>query len=310
MDKEEDSMKKWIQMMLCVGSTMFLLPIFIVQISKVEVGSDKVLTSSVQTQVKEEEDIMNEETLVGILAKEVPYTYESEAIKAQAVVARSYMARRILGVQSKGAIVGYTVDEMKALWGEERYESIYKIYQKAVSETKGKLILYENQPIEALYHEASSGKTRDAKSVYKTEVPYLKSVESKVDTVTHQVTYTKKEVVERMKAQYDQLSVSADTLENQIQIIFKDEAGYVGTLQIGNRVFTGEEIKTLLELPSCAFKIYYSEEQIIFDVKGVGTGVGLSQNGANELAKQGMGYEDIIKHYYTGVTIEDYEVQK
>lgn len=309
MDKEEDSMKKWIQMMLWVGSTMFLLPIFIVQISKVEVGSDKVPTSSVQTQEKEE-DIMNEETLVGILAKEVPYTYEPEAIKAQAVVARSYMARRILGVQSKGAIVGYTVDEMKALWGEERYESIYKIYQKAVSETKGKLILYENQPIEALYHEASSGKTRDAKSVYKTEVPYLKSVESKVDTITHQVTYTKKEVVERMKAQYDQLNVSADTLENQIQIVFKDEAGYVGALQIGNRVFTGEEVKTLLELPSCAFKIYYSEEQIIFDVKGVGTGVGLSQNGANELAKQGMGYEDIIRHYYTGVTIEDYEVQK
>ena len=157
MDKEAKSMKKFIQMMIFVGSTMFLLPIFIVQLSGIEVGSDQVTTSSVQTQEKEEEDIIEEATLVGVLAKEVPYTYELEAIKVQAVVARSYMARRILGIQSKGAIVGYTVEEMKALWGEERYESIYKIYQEAISDTKGKLILYQNQPIEALYHEASSG---------------------------------------------------------------------------------------------------------------------------------------------------------
>lgn len=310
MDKEADGMKKFLQMMICVGSTMFLLPIFIVQFSNVEVGSEQIVTSSIQTQEKEEEDIMNEETLVGILAKEVPYTYELEAIKVQAVVARSYMARRILGIQSKGAIVGYTIEEMKELWGEERYESIYKIYKEAVSETKGKLILYQNQPIEALYHEASSGKTRDAKSIYKTEVPYLKGVESPLDTITQQVTYTKKEVVDLIKAKYNQLIASAETLENQIQIVSKDEAGYVGAIQIGNITLAGEEFKTLLELPSCAFKIFYSDERIIFDVKGIGTGIGLSQNGANELAKQGMKYEDIIKHYYTDVTIENYEVQK
>ena len=146
--------------------------------------------------------------------------------------------------------------------------------------------------------------------MYKTEVPYLKSVESPVDTVTHQVTYTKKEVVERIKSKYDQLLVSADTLENQIQIVSKDEAGYIGGIQIGNITLGGEEFKTLLELPSCAFKIFFSDENVIFDVKGVGTGIGLSQNGANELAKQGMGYEDIIKHYYTDITIENYEVQK
>lgn len=303
-------MKKFIQMMICVGSSMFLVPIFIVYISGTEVGHEGNINAVVQAQVKEEEDIINEETLVGILAKEIPYTYELEAIKAQAVVARSYMARRILGIQNKGAIVGYTVDEIKALWGEENYDSIYNIYKKAIAQTKGKLILYNNQPIEALYHEASSGKTRDAKSVYKTEIPYLKGVESSVDKMSQQVKYTKEEVVSRIKEKYSNLIVSADTLENQIQIVSKDGAGYVGVIQIGNITLIGEEVKTMLELPSCAFKIYNSEESLIFDVKGIGTGVGLSQNGANELAKQGMDYEGIIQYYYTGVRIENYEVQK
>lgn len=303
-------MKKFIQMMICVGSSMFLLPIFIVYISGVEVGRVGETNSVVQTQVKKEEDIIDEEILVGILAKEIPYTYELEAIKTQAVLIRSYMARRILGIQNKGAIVGYTVDEMKQVWGEERYQSIYNVYKEAIEATRGEIILYDNQPIEALYHEASSGRTRDAKSVYKIEIPYLKGVESPVDKISKQAEYTKEEIVRLMKEKYPNLIASADTLENQIQIVSKDEAGYVGVIQIGNITLTGEEIKNMLELPSCAFKIYNSEESLIFDVKGVGTGVGLSQNGANELAKQGMGYEDIIKYYYTDVTIEKYEVQK
>lgn len=303
-------MKKYIQMMICVGSCMFLLPIFIVYISGIEVGYQENTNIIDQAKVVEQEDIINEETLVGILAKEIPYTYELEAIKVQAAVARSYMARRILGIQNKGAIVGYTIDEMKELWGEERYESIYNIYKEAIEATTGELILYNNQPIEALYHEASSGKTRNAKSVYKTEIPYLKGVESPVDKISKQVKYTKEEVAMRIKEKYSNLIASVDTLENQIQIVAKDEAGYVSVLQIGNITLTGEEVKTILELPSCAFKIYNSEESLIFDVKGNGTGIGLSQNGANELAKQGMTYKDIIKYYYTDVTIENYEVQK
>ena len=303
-------MKKFIQMMICVGSSMFLLPIFIVYISGVEVGHVGEINSASQTQVKKEEDIIDEEILVGILAKEIPYTYELEAIKTQAVLIRSYMARRILGIQNKGAIVGYTVDEMKQIWGEERYQSIYNVYKEAIEATRGEIILYDNQPIEALYHEASSGRTRDAKSVYKIEIPYLKGVESPVDKISKQAKYTKEEIVRLMKEKYPNLIASADALEKQIQIVSKDEAGYVGVIQIGNITLTGEEIKNMLELPSCAFKIYNSEESLIFDVKGVGTGVGLSQNGANELAKQGMGYEDIIKYYYTDVTIEKYEVQK
>ena len=98
-------------------------------------------------------------------------------------------------------------------------------------------------------------------------------------------------------------------LEKQIQVVKKDEADYVMAMQIGNVTLSGEKMKNLFKLPSCAFKIYNSEDEMIFDVRGIGDGIGLSVNGANELAKQGMLYEEILKYYYTDVTIEDYEVQ-
>ena len=304
-------MKEYIQMAISIGSSLILLPILVLYINGMPIGSQSVVANEqIELMVDtEQEDVMDETTLVGILAKEVPYTYEIEALKAQAVVVRTYMARRILGIQNNGAIVGYTVEEMRNLWGES-YEKIYNIYARAVQETRGKLILYNKKPIEAIYHVASSGKTRDAQSVYQVEVPYLKSVESSMDTISSQIAYTKEQVKEKIEKQYPDLVVGTENLENQIQIVEKDEAGYIRSIQIGNITMKGEEFKTLLELPSCAFKIHNSDEKLIFDIRGKGNGVGLSQNGANEMARQGKDYEQIITYYYTDVEIADYEFQK
>ena len=302
-------MKDYIRMFVVVGSSLILLPFLMIHICGVETGIGKKAQIASQ-QVEENKDIISEETLIGILAKEIPYTYEAEALKAQAVVIRTYMARRILGIQPKGAIVGYTVEEMKALWGEEEYNGIYQIYKEAVEATLGKLIMYDGKPIEALYHEASSGRTRDAKSIYKKEVPYLKSVDSSVDKVSKQMKYTKEEVCKRLKKVYPSLEVDPKTVETQFQIVKRDEADYITAVQIGNITVSGEKLMEILELPSSAFKIYHSGDELIFDIRGIGDGIGLSLNGANELAKQGMLYEDIIRYYYKDVTIEDYEVQK
>lgn len=301
-------MKTYLKIFICVGSSFLLLPILIIHICGVEVGS---VASDTQVAITKplDEDIIQEETLIGILAKEIPYTYEPEALKAQAIVERTYMARRILGIQKQGAIVGYTVEEMKVLWGDDKYHEIYDTYREAVGATRKQLIMYDNKPIEALYHEASSGQTRDAKSIYKQEVPYLKSVESKVDEVSKQVTLKKTDMAKKLIEAYPNLVVEAGILEQQIQIAKKDEAGYILALQIGNITMTGESVKAILGLPSCAFKIYHSEDEIIFDVRGIGDGIGLSLNGANELAKQGMTCEEILHYYYTDVTIEEYEVQ-
>lgn len=301
-------MKTYLRMFICVGSSFILLPIFIIKICGIEVGTMSVDTSIAR--VKEmDQDIIQEETLIGILAKEIPYTYEEEALKARAVVERTYMARRILGIQKQGAIVGYTIEEMKALWGDEKYQEIYNIYKDAVQATRKQLIMYDNKPIEALYHEASSGQTRDAKSIYKQEIPYLKSVKSEVDEISKQVTLAKEDIAKKLKEAYPNLVVDINILEQQVQIVKKDEAGYISAIQIGNVTMTGESLKSLLGLPSCAFKMYNSGDKIIFDVRGIGDGIGLSLNGANELAKQGMGYEEILHYYYADVTIEEYEVQ-
>lgn len=304
-------MKQYLQMAILVGSCLFILPLLVLYINDIPLdGKQNMETSEMTLELqKEKDDIMEEETLIGILAKEIPYTYEIEALKAQAIVERTYMARRILGIQTKGAIVGYTVDELHELWKED-YDKIYSIYQKAVRETKGKMILYQNQPIEAIYHRASSGKTRDAKEVYGVDVPYLKGVDSSVDVISTQISYSKKEVKERIQRQYEALAVDTETIKEQIQIVDKDEAGYIKMIQVGNVTLKGEEFKSLLELPSCAFKIYESEDKLIFDVKGRGNGVGLSQNGANELAMQGENYEQIIKTYYTDIEIGEYEYQR
>lgn len=301
-------MREYLKLMICVGSCLVLLPIFIVHISGIEVGVYQTTKQEIANQ-KEETDIINETTLIGILAKEISYSYEMEAIKAQAVVARTYMARRILGIQKQGAIVGYTEKEMHALWGEEQYEEIYSTYKKAVDATAKKILMYDNKPIEALYHEASSGRTRNAKSIYKQEVPYLKSVESSMDKVSEQMSYSKAKMVEILQEAYPSIVIDHQLLEQQIQVVKKDEAGYVIAMQIGNVTLSGEKMKELFKLPSSAFKIYNSGDEMIFDVRGIGDGIGLSVNGANELAKQGMLYEEILKYYYTDVTIEDYEVQ-
>lgn len=303
-------MKEYFKSAVIIGLCLFLIPMIVVYASGYDTG--KLLRTMENANQEEARkaalDIINEETLIGILAKEIPYTYEIEAIKVQAVVTRTYMARRILGIQSKGALKGYSVEEMKNLWQED-YDKNYAIYKAAVESTYYEMIFYDNQPIEALYHNASSGKTRDAASVYNKDIPYLKSVDSKLDNISKQVRLTKQKMAELIQEKYPELIVDVPTLENQIQIIEKDEADYVKSIQIGNVTLKGEELRELLELPSSCFKVYVSGDELIFDVRGIGQGIGLSQNGANELAKQGMNYTDIIKHYYTGVTIEKYEIQ-
>lgn len=260
---------------------------------------------SEQPNQSEDETLLDESLIIPILAKEMPYTYEYEAIKAQAVIIRTYMARRALGMQTKSELKGYTEEEMKQLWQDE-YDSIYETYKDAVEETKDELILYNGQPIQPLYHKASGEYTRAAKDVYDVDVPYLVSVKSQDVSTNTQVKMSKGDVIAALKKQYTELVADEKTLENQIQIIEKDEAGYIKSIQVGNVILDGESFRNLLGLESSNFKIYLSGDQFIFDVVGSGNGVGLSQGGANELAKQGKNYKEILNYYYTNVEIQKY----
>ncbi len=305
-------MKEFIRMICFIGGCLFFIPFMIVYVGGYQ-NNDLMQKMSIQAKVQEDQEdtapLIHEEQMIGILAKEIPYTYEYEVIKAQAVVIRTYMARRILGIQNKGELIGYTQEEMQELWGKD-YQNIYATYSEAVKETQNEIIIYQNEPIEALYHRSNGGKTRSALDVYNVEVPYLKSVDGDNNPVTKQIQVPKTDIASKLRQVYEDISIDEKTIENQIQIVEKDQAEYIKSIQIGNSIIKGEEFRKILGLPSSNFKIFNQGETLIFDIKGAGNGVGLSQNGANELAKQGKLYHDIINHYYTDITIENYLIKK
>jgi stage II sporulation protein D len=305
-------MKGFLKVICFIGGALFLIPIMIVYAGGYQ-NENLLQQMTVQNQAGQSEDnktsFIDQEKIIGVLAKEIPYTYEYETIKAQAVIIRTYLARRMLGIQNKGELAAYTEGEMKELWGEN-YEHIYATYYEAVKDTQNEMIFYDDEPIEALYHKACGGRTRSAEDVYHVQIPYLQSVASEGDTVSKQMELQKKEIVAKLIEVYPEIMIDENTLENQIQIVERDGTEYIKNIQIGNVIINGEQFRKLLELPSSNFKIYDKNSKLIFDIKGEGSGVGVSQNGANELAKGGKLYKDILKHYYTDVTVENYTYKK
>lgn len=306
-------MREQLNWALFIGITIIGIPLIVSYRTSYKTGYDsKAYIEAIESNLEDKNkwtDIIEEEVFIGILAKQIPFTSEPEAIKVQAVISRTYMARRILGIETKGILTAYSIDEMKQLWGAE-YDQIYDTYRQAIVSTCSEVIAYGKDIIEPLYHKSSSGTTRDAQYIYNKDIPYLKSVESDMDQSSKQEYILKQELINTLKSEYDDIVLTDEDIENQIQIIEKDLAGYVISLQIGNLVIDGEEFRRLINLPSACFEIYGVEDNLIFDVRGEGEGVGLSQNGANVLAEQGMHYQEIIKYYYTDIEIEKRQIQK
>ncbi len=248
------------------------------------------------------EQIELEEYLVGVVAAEMPASFNSEALKAQAVLARTYALKKI----SKGEKLTDTVstqayidkNEMQNKWGNE-YSKYYNKIVSAVNSTKGQVVKYNGNYIEALYHSTSNGKTENAKEVWGQDIPYLKSVDSSWDKKT--TSYLKienKEFNTLMKV----LGINFDKNTN-IEILSRDESGRVSEVKVADKTYTGVEFRTLLNLRSADFNISVTDNGLEIITRGYGHGVGMSQYGANEMAKLGYNYKDIINHYYTNVKI-------
>lgn len=253
--------------------------------------------------------------IIGVVAAEVPASYETEAIKAQAIVAMTYAQYRknhpdksisadISDDSSKHQ--GYMSDaDMKEKWGDA-YESYRTKIEDAVDSVTGSVILYENEPIMAAYHAISGGKTESAENIWGEDIPYLQSVDSEWDIYssryTSEVRLTADEVKKIMKT-----SEKADfdsPEEEWIEIKKTTDNGTVLEAIICGIDLTGIETRELFALRSPVFDVTYEDGEFIFTVSGYGHGVGMSQNGANCMAKEGKTAEEIIKHYYKGVTIE------
>lgn len=259
-----------------------------------------------------------DEYLYGVVSAEMPANYEIEALKAQAIVARTYTAYKI----SKGSKHGDAdiCDDSKCCqawiskesrfekWNEADRANNWDKITTAVNETAGKIITYNGEPINAFFHSSSGGITETAANVWGGgDYPYLQSVETTGEDVYTQyastVTLTKEEVLQKIQDTHPEVVIDWNT-ENPIQITEYTESGRVKTVQFGNVSMAGVEARTIFGLKSAKFSIEVSEN-VTFNVTGYGHGVGLSQTGADAMAKIGFTAEQIINHYYTDVKIEN-----
>ncbi|MED4456370.1 stage II sporulation protein D [Metabacillus fastidiosus] len=248
--------------------------------------------------------------LIGVIAGEMPAEFEPEALKAQVLTARTYYIKRMLSPNKEklpqGAQVIDTVDNQVFINKEERKEKWGSDYQwkenkisKAVKETDGKIITYNDSPIEATFFSTSNGYTENAEDYWNNSLPYLKSVKSSWDKISpsymNEKTMSVEEFERRLGVNLKKASISDP--------IAWTEGKRVKKIEIGGKVLTGKEVREQLNLKSSDFNLSIKGKNIVIKTKGSGHGVGLSQYGANGMASEGKKYEEIIKYYYQNVEI-------
>ena len=255
-----------------------------------------------------------EDYIKGVLGAEMPASFEPEALKAQAVAARTYAYKKIKDSQVSNDIselnnIGQayeSVDELKNKWGAN-FDKYYDKISDAVNDTYGEIMVYNDEPILAVFHSTSNGKTEDAKNVWGSDVEYLKSVDSSFDINApgyEESTRIPASTVMGKLQEYDKTLILTQTrLLDQMQIVERSSSGYILKIQVGNKYFTGRQIREILGLKSSCFSISQDGDNIIFTTKGYGHGAGMSQYGANFMAKDGYTYDKILEHYYQNIKI-------
>lgn len=266
------------------------------------------------------EEIQLDEYLYGVVSSEMPANYEAEALKAQAVVARTYTIYQIINNNGKHENAEICDDsnccqawiskqDRLEKWEAEEAEENWNKIVDAVDSTKGEIITYNGVPINAFFHANSGGITESSLNIWgEVDYPYLKSVETSGEEgytqYKSEVILTKEELLNKLKTKYEDCSIDFSN-QDCIQILEYTTSGRVKTIKFGNTEIAGTEARTLLELKSTNFTFKIDGENIIFSVIGYGHGVGMSQTGADALAKEGLKYVEIIKHFYTDVEIID-----
>lgn len=259
-----------------------------------------------------------DEYLLGVVSAEMPASYETEALKAQAVVARTYTIYKIKhGSKHENASICDTPlccqawiskENRMARWADDKREEYWNKIVTAVDSTKGKVILYQNEPINAFFHSNSGGKTESPEYVWGGNLPYLVSVETSGEeaytSYQSEVKLSKDELIAKMFQKYSDFNIDFNA-KDAILIKEYTSADRVKTIKIGNKEISGVEARSILGLKSAKFTVEIVGDEITFKVIGYGHGVGLSQSGSDSLAKQGKNYIEIIKHYYKDVEISE-----
>lgn len=339
-------MKWWINILLLITLIVLIIPSFIVKgcqvdkemVTVVEQGIEvepELMSIDIETLGEEpllavynhmSKEVMNlplEQYIVGVVAAEMPASFELEALKAQAVAARTLAIRKMKSYGGRGCskynnqsdictFYGHcqawiSDEEQKTNWKGEYQHNRTKIVQ-AVEETRGRILTYQGNPIEVFFYSTSNGKTEDVSEVFSAQLPYYKVVDSvgeeDAPKFREVFTFTRKEFIDIFKRKYPNSKLSDKNLEEQVKILSHNESGRVGDISVGGITLKGKDFRSLYGINSADFNIEYSKDEIQIHTKGYGHGVGMSQVGADRMAKDGGSFEDILKHYYIGIDID------
>ncbi|UQD53564.1 stage II sporulation protein D [Bacillus methanolicus] len=267
-----------------------------------------------RTAKKKIETLPLDQYLIGVVAAEMPADFQLEALKAQALAARTYIVRQLLNKEKIGLPEGKADvtdteihqvyknnEELKKLWGVDYKWKINKITE-AVKETSGQILTYEGNPITPTFFSTSNGYTENSEDYWSNSYPYLRSVASPWDKNSPKFISQKIMSVGEFEAR---LGVKLVDRKNVGKIIERTAGKRVGKVEINGKVLTGREIRDKLDLRSSDFSWVVKGNNIIITTKGFGHGVGMSQYGANGMASEGKNYKEIVKYYYKGVEISN-----
>lgn len=243
------------------------------------------------------ESIPLETYLEGVVASEMPYTFELEALKAQCVAARTFVLKRNLNVDDSTSSQVYRSESELIEIHQDNYETMITRVRQAIKETESLVMRYNGEYISALFYSSNNGKSNKASWYYSSEVPYLQSVDSPWDLQFDNIIQT---TTLSLSDCMNALGVASMDIG---EITYYDN-GYVQSIVIGNQQFSGREVREKLHLRSSCFSFKQEQGNLVITTSGYGHGVGMSQYGAQGMALEGYDFKAILNHYYTGVSIE------
>lgn len=319
-------MKRFLVFCLVLWVLLFIIPLIVVRpwvendaidlpVPPADGCSDADTKITLYHNGKVEELPLNE-YLEGVLSAEMPASFPLEALKAQAVAARTYTMNRASltpSAEHQGAMVCSNSAHCKAYrplsesaenWGDKASVYVNKI-RTAVSGTDGEILLYDGKPISAVFFSMSSGKTERAVDVWGSDVPYLQSVESvgetQLENYSKTVSFSYDDFKKKLMEKYPNMVFGEDP-SLWIKDITRSDAGGVMKLNVGGVSLKGSDFRNLLSLRSTNFSLSCANNTVSIETRGYGHGVGLSQYGAKILAEEGKLYTEILSWYYKGVS--------
>ena len=264
-----------------------------------------------------------EDYIKGVVAAEMPAEFELEALKAQAVAARTYAVKNMVTFGGAGLAshVGADIstdtregqawqspDQTKEKWGKN-YSQYSRKVSSAVEETRGVIATYQGEPINAVFHSTSGGRTASSKEVWGFDYPYLASVpctwDQQAPRYRDEKEYTVTELERRLGSDVGIVAAVQGGDQAPAKIVSLTESGRVDQVRIGTKNLSSQEIRDKLELRSTNFTIEAKTDRFVFCTVGYGHGVGLSQYGANGMAKEGQDYKKILLYFYTGIDLKN-----